>query len=73
MAARRNVSVCLTLGRLTLGRAVERTPITSSLEAGRIRDAVWRSLDSGELTIQANGQPAGGTAGATRAVIAHLN
>ena len=41
--------------------------------AGRIRDAVWRSLDSGELTIQANGQPAGGTAGATSAVIAHLN
>ena len=39
MAARRNVSVCLTLGRLTLGRAVDRTPITSSLEAGRIRDA----------------------------------
>ncbi len=41
--------------------------------AKRIRDAVWGALDSGDLTIQANGQPAGGTAEATRAVVACLN
>ena len=43
MAARRNVSVCLMLGRLTLGSAVEFAPYnvisTSYPEAERIRRA----------------------------------
>ena len=37
-----------------------------------IQDAVWGALQSGDLVIQANGQPVGGTGAATAAVVARL-
>ena len=40
--------------------------------AGMIQKAVWSALASGDLAIQANGQPARGSKAATKAVLAHL-
>ena len=37
-----------------------------------IQDAVWSALASGELVIQSNGQPVGGTKVATEAIVKHL-
>jgi 3-isopropylmalate dehydrogenase len=42
-------------------------------EAARlVHQAVWQALESGDLSIQANGRPRGGSAAATKAVVAHL-
>ncbi|MSQ22748.1 MAG: isocitrate/isopropylmalate dehydrogenase family protein [Dehalococcoidia bacterium] len=40
--------------------------------AQMIQRAVWSALASGDLAIQANGQPVGGSTAATKAVLAHL-
>jgi 3-isopropylmalate dehydrogenase len=40
--------------------------------AKMIRDAVWGALSSGDLVIQASGQPRGGSTAATEAVVGHL-
>ena len=40
--------------------------------AHTVREAVSLALESGDLTVQPNGQPVGGTRAATKALLAHL-
>ena len=47
--------------------------LNETAAARMVEDAVWQALTSGDVVIQANGQPCGGSKAASEGILAHLS